>query len=88
MKVSESISDTFVSIAYVVLVANEFLILAFVFLLCFLSMFLSPWEVNIRPEFYSRRQLTSSRSPKLPRSPTISLHWAAHMCSGTHFKRI
>lgn len=57
MKVPESVSDPFVSTAYVVLVANECLIVAFIFLLCFLSMLSSPRGVNIRPRFYHRRQV-------------------------------
>ena len=70
VKVPESIGVTFISITYMVLVASVCVIVAFIFLLCFLSTFPSSREVNIRPAF-SRRQVrsTSSRSRKLSPSP-------------------
>lgn len=74
---NQSVSDTFVCITSLVAVDNECPIIALIFLFCFIRMFPSPREVNIRHTFCSRRQLTSPRSPELSPSPTVTLHGAA-----------
>lgn len=72
---------------YVVLVANECLIQAFIFLLCFLSTWSSPRGVNIRPRFHRRKQADQLKVTKNYHRAPLSQHWTARMCSGTLFKR-